>query len=206
MNIFSPRRFYLEWIAATAIGTAIGWALFTPAYASMIGLFGGANEGEAFRALTAAMAWAVVYVLSAVAQWVVVRRMLIWSFVWIPAGALGGVAFGITSEVIFGAQGGTMSGALGGAAAGIVSGIAQWPLLRRMGNQALWWAPVSAGAAAVAGALGWSVIEPVLRSIGAAGGPAAAWAISGALGGAAGGMISGATLVWLIRRRFERCA
>src|SRR5919205_439625 len=84
------RIFWFEWVLANVIGGAFGWATFASVYGVTIGVFGGANEGAAFRAIDGAITWAVVYACSGIAQWVLLRHMIPRAGLWILSCIAGG--------------------------------------------------------------------------------------------------------------------
>ena len=195
------RTFWLEWVLASIIGGSLGWAIFAPVYGVTIDVFGGANEGAAFRAIDGAVTWAIVYACSGMTQWVLLRHIVPRAGFWVLASIAGGMTFGIVAEALFAAQGGTEVGVVAGAASGVVSGVLQWLLLRRRFVQARWWVPVSLITGSLSASISWMLIAPVLQSIGRTEGLTIAWAICGAVGGALSGILTGITLIWLFRAR-----
>ncbi|MEM8533873.1 MAG: hypothetical protein AAGF95_23720 [Chloroflexota bacterium] len=186
------------WIVANIVGGVIAWSLFVSVFAQTGNLFGGTNEGSAFRAITGAVTWAIVWGIIGSVQWLVLRNMLPYALLWIPTQILGGVIMGIAGESLFAAQGGVAFGSVAGACGGLVSGVTQWLLIQRVSQQAWWWIPGHMIATASAMGMSWLCISLLLQVFGSVIGLMGTWAICGAISGVIYSAITGSMLRWLL--------
>ena len=174
--------FGLRWVLATSVGWIVGFAVCETLKAIVEFLAHPPTDG------------AVIGISIGIAQWLVLKRRINRAGWWILASIIG---FGV-GKAVGDAFAQAVSGALGsgldGAMIGASLGIAQWLVLRRHVAQAGWWVLANI----LAWALGWTVIRVIDE---AAGGPAGMAYIIGATGAAAAGAITGASLIWLWRRR-----
>jgi hypothetical protein len=137
-------RFILWWSLATAVGVALAAVLFVP-ITSLVD--GPVHKGLAGLALGLGLG---------AGQWLFLRRRLDDAAGWIVATVIGfglaGAAMGTgtTNEL---AQRGLTS-ELVGFVLGAAAGLAQWLVLRRETDPAIWWVPASAAAFG----LGWFVM------------------------------------------------
>ena len=200
MKQVSASRQYVwnTWIVANIVGSVIAWSLFVSVFAQSGNLFGGANEGSVFRAITGAVTWAIVWVIIGIVQWLVLKNVLPYALLWVPTYVLGGVTMGIAGESIFAAQGGVAFGWVAGACGGLVSGVMQWLIIRRVSQQAWWWIPGHMIAMAAAMGISWLCISPLLQIFGSVIGLMGTWAICGAISGVIYSAITGSTLRWLL--------
>ena len=174
--------FGLRWVLATGGGWVVGFAAC-----------------ETLRAIAEFLAHpptdgAVIGIFIGIAQWVVLKGRLHRVGWWILASIIG---FGIgkaVGDAVAQAVTGALGSGLDGAVIGSSLGVAQWLVLRHHVAQASWWILASS----VAWAVGWSVIRIVDET---AGGPGGMAYVIGATGAAAAGAITGASLIWLLRRR-----
>ena len=174
--------FGLRWVLATSVGWVVGFAAC-----------------ETLRAIAEFLAHpptdgAVIGIFIGIAQWLILKGRIHRAGWWILATIIG---FGL-GKAVGDAVAQAVTGALGfgldGAVIGSSLGVAQWLVLRRHVAQASWWMLASS----VAWAVGWSVIRIIDET---AGGPGGMAYVIGATGAAAAGAITGATLIWLLRRR-----
>jgi hypothetical protein len=130
-------------------------------------------------AVPVSLSVAVGGVLVGVLQWLVLRRYLAQAGRWVLAslGATAVFALVVFSLGAFSPDAGLVGGAV---LYGTVVGVLQWLVLRRQATRAGWWVPTST--------VGWLVGIPLGGMLGPPG-----WAWYGA--------ITGAALVWLLRRR-----
>lgn len=188
------------WIVANVLGSAIAWSLFVSVFTQSGNLFGGANEGSIFRAITGAITWAIVWGIIGGVQWLILKNVLPYALLWIPTQILGGVIMGIAGESLFAAQGGVAFAWVGGTSGGLASGCVQWLLIRRVSQRALWWIPGHVIAMAAAMGTSWLCISPLLQIFGSVIGLTATWAICGAISGFIYGTITGSIFNWLLHQ------
>ena len=191
-------RLWLWWVLVSAVGWAIG------GYVG-VALGGGLSMG---LAVTGYLGVAAGVTMAGALQWLVLRRQVAGAAWWIVTGVVGAALVGILAMLLgwvvgVGGRlvGGTAWGASWGpdwsadpggdvgfvvavAAGGTVLGLLQWLMLRRQVARAGWWV--------LASTVGW-VMGGLVSGITDT---AAGWAVLGAVYGA----ITGAALVWLLRR------
>jgi hypothetical protein len=140
---------------------------------------------------TAAIAGAVAGGVIGTAQWLVLRRRLPLSVLWVPATA-GGLAVGLAlGHAVLGDDTTTSPLLLRGLIAGAAIGAAQAFLLRGVLPKPLVWAAV----VTVGWALGWAVTAAAGVNL------APRWAVFGSTGAWAFQLVTGLTLAYLLRRR-----
>lgn len=192
--------FYLRWVWLTALSFGVGSAV-SNAIAHPI--------PESLQSVRNVIGWFADGACVGAAQWVLLRREVAAAWRWVVASALGWVVglslFAEGSRVLNALLAGVLAAAgvvhagnlkkfpfeifdlpFGGAVAGAAIGVLQWLLLRRNVTAAGWWV--------LASAIGWAVayIAPWMGT--ASVGPATAL-------GMITGSLTGALLVWLLRRR-----
>lgn len=200
-QVFASRQYaWNTWVVANIFGSVIAWSLFVSVFTQSGNLFGGANEGGVFRAITGAITWAIVWGIIGSVQWLALKNMLPYALLWIPTQILGGMIMGIAGEWVFAAQGGVAFGWVTGACGGLVSGGMQWLLLRRISHQALWWIPGHMIAMAFAMGTSWLCISILLQIFGSVIGLMGTWAICGAISGVIYSAITGSILYWLLHQ------
>lgn len=175
--------FWLQWVAATSMGWAVGGVLLS----ACIGGFGDDIGNIAGNA--------AVGLLAGVGQWLVLRQWLERAGWWVLASA-GGFLLAASMVVLQGPLGENLGGLIATIGLGLVPGILQWLVLRRLVARAGWWALAStvfvfvallAGAAVGSGAgleesgLGYGLV-------------------AGIAGGVVFGSTSGLVLGWLFHR------
>lgn len=195
---YNPARSLLwrRWVVASALGVALGWAMFIPLYSGFIDLVNSVDQGEWSRAIAGACTWSIVYVFSGAAQAFILRRILRYPIMWVTATIIYGVVYGFLGEVLFAAQGGVLVAATSGAIAGAVSGIVQWWVLRRYQFHLVLWIAVSSIAGLATPLVGWSLLEYSIPFVARTLSLVSIWIIAGGFGGAVGGAISGTALAW----------
>ena len=174
--------FGLRWVLATSVGWIVGFAVCETLKAIVEFLAHPPTDG------------AVIGISIGIAQWLVLKGRIHRAGWWILASIIG---FGVgkaVGDAVAQAVSGALGSGLDGAVIGASLGVAQWLVLRRHVAQAGWWVLANI----LAWALGWTVIRVIDE---AAGGPAGMAYIIGATGAAAAGVITGLSLVWLVRRR-----
>jgi hypothetical protein len=127
-------------------------------------------------------------------QWLVLRRRIDGAGWWVLASIVGFAAGKLVGDAIAQAVSGAVGFILSGAAIGTLLGIAQWLVLRRHVAQAGRWVLASA----LAWAVGWAIINLIDE---AASGPTGTAYLIGATGAAVAGVITGVSLIWLLRLR-----
>ncbi len=171
--------FWLTWAVAF-----LGFPLGGVAALAVVGGVNGVAEGAIGGLATGAVIGGV--------QWLVLRRRVPLSPLWIAATGAGMAAGLAASVAFFGTETGGNALLLRGALTGLAIGAAQWPVLRRVvGDAAVAWVPtVTAG-----WAIGWAVtravgvgLEPDFSVFGSTG----AWAFQ---------FLTGLVLAGLFRRR-----
>ena len=182
----ASRAFWLQWMAATAVGLAAGMAT----------LFAGL--GAALRTapplLFGVVLGSVLGTACGTAQWLVLRRRVRGAGMWVPATVAAWALFwALNMAGAFGqgsGVGGRVLEGLGhGALFGGLLGVAQWWVLRGTARGARWWVPASVVGWAVSAALG----DGLKAALGGEG------PIDLAVGLAAGAAVTGACLGRLLR-------
>ena len=172
--------FGLWWVVATSVGWLVGFAACE-----------GLKAIEEFLAHPPTDG-AVIGVSIGMMQWLVLKRRINRAGWWILASILGFAVGKALGDAIAPTVSGAMGSGLAGAVIGASLGTAQWLVLRRHVAQAGWWL--------VASLLAWAVGSIIIGAVDeAAGGPPGAAYVIGAAGAAVAGVITGATLVWLLR-------
>ncbi|HYN68837.1 MAG TPA: hypothetical protein VEX41_01345 [Candidatus Eisenbacteria bacterium] len=169
----------LWWVVATTAGWLVGFAVC-----------------EAFSAFLRSLSGdgAIIGTGVGIAQWLVLRRQFSGARWWILASVIGFGIGKVLGDQLAAAVGGPVGIALGGATIGVAAGLLQWIVLRREVAAPGWWV--------LASTIGWAVAWMIIGTIedGAAGPSGSAYLI-GVAGAALAGVITGATLVWLLRTR-----
>ncbi len=185
---------WLEWIVANTLAAGMGAVLVWSILNRMDSTSTAHPEYDALAYLAAG-------ILAGVLQWLVLRQFVSkvgWWIVTTPIALAGGVAllaalFGIGSEYT-GRD--TVASLLAGAmAAGVFTGLVQWLVLHRHIPHAAWWVLASAPAVFV------SIVVFLFTTLG--GHAYIPQVLAGAaVGGALYGIVTGASLVLLVRHHF----
>ena len=178
-------------LTRTDWGLGLGWVL-----ATTLGWLVGFGICEAFKSFLESFTadGAVIGVSIGISQWFVLRRRIAGVRWWILASIVGFAIGKFAADAVVQSEPGIAGVVLSGAVIGISSGFAQWLVLVRHVSRAELWVVASA----LGWAIGWVVIGAVDEAIG---GPTAMAYVIGALGAAVAGVITGSTLVWLLRSR-----
>lgn len=164
---------WLWWVAAGAIGGGVGGIVAAPLE----------------RAANTYVYLTVAATVTAALQWLLLRGYVRGAGWWVPATVAGwSVGFQATSAFsfsVFSVLGldlnpetpGALTTILFWSSIGAIVGLAQWLLLRRQVARGGWWILVCA--------VGWAMLGPVLRDVGAA----LAGIVTGVLGGAVGAVV-----------------
>lgn len=174
---------WLWWVAAGAIGGGMGGTVAAPLE----------------RAVNSYVYLIVAATVTAALQWLLLRGYVRGAGWWVPATVAGwSVGFQATSAFsfsVFSVLGldlnpetpGVLTTILFWSSIGAIVGLAQWLLLRRQVARGGWWILVCA--------VGWAVLGPVLRDVGAA----LAGIVTGVFGGAAGALV----VIVVLRQRLS---
>lgn len=171
--------FGLWWVLATTVGWVVGFFVC-----------------EALKDFVESLSadGAVIGSSVGIMQWLALRRRINRAGWWILASIIGFAIGKLVGDGIAQAIPGAVGFGLSGAAIGASLGIAQWVVLRRHLAHAGWWVLASV----LAWAMGWAIINLVDE---AAGGPIGTAYLIGATGAAVAGVITGISLIWLLRQR-----
>jgi hypothetical protein len=167
------------WVVATAVGWVVGFAI-CEAFSAFLkslnsdGLVIGAGIG--------------------IAQWLVLRRQAGGAGWWILASIVGFGIGKVLGDPVAANLGGFVGSALGGATIGLAAGALLWIALLRLGADPGMWLVAST----VGWGVGWLLIGSIDESNGAPG-PSAY--LVGAAGAAIAGVITGVSMVRLLRTR-----
>jgi hypothetical protein len=197
------RGTWARWVAATAVGLAVGEfanGIFseTMGHGGVLGPEGGVGDGIAH-----AGGLFIGGALLGMVQWLVLRQAGVDRAVWVALGNGVGLATGFFLGWVLG--GGFPFDFLGGyLLLGLVGGISQWLVLGRYVARTALLIPINTLGFALGGIVGIAAVLAVGDAIDAAlGGGAIAFAvivsIIGAVTGVVGGAVSGAVLVRLLR-------
>ena len=169
------------WVLASALGWSVGGSLGVAAAASQPDIIISGYVGIAAGGM-----------LAGVLQWLVLKRYLAQPGSWMTA-TIGAVA--IVGVVVFGlgAVNADMGWVTGVGLFGMVIGTLHWRILRHLVARSIWWVAAST-VGWVMGGIGGGLLGLVLVWEG--GSTLLSWAMLGAVYGA----VTGATLVWLLRR------
>ena len=176
---------WLQWVFASGLGGAVGFALAD----AVLDTFS--------EALYKAMAEIVIFGLLGAAmgtlQWLVLRRHFFQAGWWVAASSVGGTLIGIIG-VFYGSEL-QVNMVLAYGLVGIILGALQWLVLRRRISRSGWWMVVSP--------LGWALAVPVVRSLDRLGLMRGLTETIGlilgfGLAGTVVGIVTGGLLVWLL--------
>ncbi len=183
--------FWLRWVLASVLGSAVGLAIGGSASAAIgEGFAGMGTVGVIFGALLGTT------------QWLVMRKYVALTGWWALATAFGYFLAGIVTEQWVFRQVPYSEVAVPfivsfGAVGGIVGGTMQWLVLRKHVARAGWWVLASI----VGLVVGMGIAVPVAMALGQTGGIEFMMVLGlGILFGVGVGVIPGAALVWLLRQ------
>jgi len=174
---FNPPQYWLLWVLANVTSWLV-WALLNFGLLAVISV---ANPPADLGLLISAAFLLVVGAVLGSAQWWMLRGQVPLTTRWIIFTALG-FAIGAFFDLTF---------------AGLGVGLAQWLLLRNVLNKAGWWPVINAVAWPVGyltGSVLGAAVSQLTNSVTLA--AVAIWGVSGAIIGA----ITGAVLLWLLRK------
>jgi hypothetical protein len=186
---FNQPRYWLWWVAATVGGWIIGYVINSVIIAAFNFTEEMVMQGDRPELILASIL-ALVSMGLAVGwlQWLVLRRQVASSTLWVPATTLG-FAVGIWFGLAF---------------MGLGTGLAQWWVVRKTFSKGAWWPTISAVIWPLGYLAGGSVggaLLPVVSSQLLAGG------IGILVTGLIVGAVTGAVLLWMLReRRLEEAA
>ena len=172
-------RTLLWWVVATTFGWVVGFAVC-----------------EAFSAFLKSISsdGLIIGTGVGIAQALILRRQIGDAGWWILASIVGFGIGKVLGDQVAANLGGLVGSALGGATIGLAAGALQWAALRRQGADPGMWVVAST----IAWALGWLLIGSIDESNGA---PGASAYVLGAVGAALAGVITGISMVRLLRTR-----
>lgn len=199
----SPTKFWLGWVAANAIGLAVGFAIYFPLVVGFA-----AEQTLLLQVLLSAAGGALFGASLGIAQWFVLRAAPVpgrdWIWATTAAGVIGGILALVIGQIMGDLWGFSYALAIGGALLGAMLGAGQWVLLRREVSAAGWWVLASALGLilSLAGgrALGGAIYYALLPSAGEATARILATAVFAALMLAGYGIVTGVCLQWLMPR------
>ena len=197
---------WLQWVLASMFGYGVGAALGNavlnsiPPMACMQSFSDSLIERLTnFPCILPALDLALLVVILGLAggfmQWLVLRRHIFATGLWVPASGLGFPISLIVADGV-GRRLDIATPILIGVSFGVLSGILPWIVLRRKITGAGWWVLAHLLGSLVGGALG--IIA--FHAMGLIGFYQFTWAAAGAMFGAGLGAITGFTLVWLLRQ------
>ena len=188
MNTLNPPlsraewRFVLWWVLATIIGWAAGFYVCEGLKAFLLQLKTSAPDGL------------ILGFFIGIAQIFALRGRIGSLGWWFLASTIGFAAGKAAGDALTQSIPGIFGAVLDGAIIGVVLGLVEWLIVRKYSTQAGWWVL----ATAIAWAVGWGIISTVDD---AAGKPVATSYLIGGIGAAIAGVITGISLVLLLRRR-----
>jgi len=200
------QRVWLGWVVASAIGLATGFAVYFP-----LVLYLGPELSPVFHILLATMGGTFFGALLGTAQRLFLRRYSIaagrWLLATIVAGAVGGTLALIIGEVAGDARGFYVALAVGGIVLGAAIGLGQWLVLRPNLSQAGWWVLASTAGLAISlgtgNALGATLFYALDGVLGESLAQVLAILTLGAFLLIPYGAVTGAALLWLLRRQAD---
>lgn len=212
----TPERIFLRrWVLANAGGLAIASAVNGALVNAVETRFDGvtsAAAGALVLASTEAVGFGLVGAAMGVAQSISLRRTKASSGWWVVATLAGWVAGGIVSGTLTGAFGGALTGvgpdvgyigvavAFAGGLAFLLPGVSQWLVLRgRVARPGIWVAAHALSFLA-ASLFGFPIMVVVGTAMGWEFPSAAAWGLEGLLAGIVYGVMTGVTLIRMLRQ------
>ncbi len=180
---FNQPRYWLWWTTATVVGWIIGYVINNLIIAAFNLTAEAMTQGDRPELIIASILAMVSMGLSVgLLQWLVLRREVPSSTLWVPATALG-FAVGIWFGLAF---------------MGLGTGLAQWWVVRKTFSKGSWWPTISAVIWPLGYLAGGSVggaLIPVTNSQLLAGG------IGILVTGLIVGAVTGAVLLWMLREQ-----
>ena len=189
-------KFWLQWVLACTVGWTVGWHT---AWSWLFLQFLAVPAKYGNRDLAHVLGMVVFGSLLGTAQWLILRRQLSWVGWWVLAVAAGEVigevigsrvGFIVDRYLVMGVGAELSRAAFMAwcATEAVFVAAGQWLVLRQRVNQAGWWVLAAAAGWVVSYATGELVDEFV--------GEVTRWAVVGSIYG----IITGAMLVWLLRK------
>lgn len=164
--------FWLQWVAATAVGLVVG---VNAGFTLNVIVAGSAGTDAALVVYVVTLGVLVGAAVGSL-QWLVLRRRFDDASRWIVASMAGWVA------------GWFIGGSIVGVISGTLIGLLQWVVLRRWVEQAVWWIAAST--------IAWTLGALALDTIGAL----LIGTLAVAVAGAVAGTLTGGALLWLMRQ------
>jgi serine/threonine protein kinase len=193
----STRSFWLQWVLATAVSGAMGWAVSYSVF------FSSDFEDSVLNIVVTTLVGTSV----GIAQWFVLRRQVPQTGLWVLATAVGEAVGLALSVSLFQSLYETMPMPLVesfyGAVIGVLVGIGQWLVLRRQIAQTGWWVLATTLGKTVGGIIGWGIINPLFfpgEEIPQIGLLILGIAIARGVTETVSAAITGGVMVWLLRR------
>jgi len=187
-QIKTDRNYWLAWVLASAIGYCFGAILGSAVASNLFPL-------DRFYAANGITLGIVTGAVGGYFQWVVLRERITGAGLWWLPGALGlGLAIGVIITTGTG-RNYPVAGLLMAAIFGVTSGVLQWLILRRKISLAGWWLLAN-----ILGTLVGATGFPIAGIIFDAGNWGLGLLTFGLLFGAGNGAITGAALIWLLRK------
>jgi hypothetical protein len=219
-NTFIGWRFGLRWVLLTVVGLTIGFPLGF-VMAAVVGWIIGVPEGSDSIILKLGLdnAGFEIFLCTVVSlmQWLALRRVVRRAGFWVPASIIG---FTISSSIHvvvcnvwgypydLGFPNGAMAWAAASALGGTLAGVLQQRILRRQVRRSAWWVPASAAGWGLS-VIGFGLIELAIHFPKEAG-PFAALigglVLPAGLGAILLGVVTGGTLIWLLRQPMQQTA
>jgi hypothetical protein len=219
-HTFIGWRFGLRWVLLTVVGLTIGFPLGF-VMAAVVGWIIGVPEGSDSIILKLGLDNAALFVfivaVVSLMQWLALRRVLRRAGFWVPASIIG---FTISSSIHgvvcyvwgypddLGLPDGAMVWAAAFALGGALAGVLQHRILRRQVRRSAWWVPASAAGWGLS-VIGFGLIELAIHFPKEAG-PFAALigglVLPAGLGAILLGIVTGGTLIWLLRQPMQQTA
>ena len=180
---FNQPRYWLWWTAATIVGWIIGYAINNLIITVFNFTEEAVTQGDRPELIIASILALISMGLSVgLAQWLVLRREVPTSTLWVPATTLG-FAVGIWFGLAF---------------MGLGTGLAQWWVVRKTFSKGSWWPTISAIIWPLGYVAGGSVSGALIVPLGSQ-------LLAGLVGivvtGLIIGAITGAVLLWLLREQ-----
>ncbi len=200
------RRVWLGWVVASAVGLAVGFAVYFP-----LVLYFASDLGTVQRILLAAVGGTFFGASLGTAQWLFLRKRSFrpggWFLATLVAGTVGGTLALVAGDVAGNSGGFFFAIAVGGFVFGALIGTGQWLVLRPKLSQAGWWVLASTVGLAASLGTGNSLGEALYYALNGVLGEVLARVLAtltfGALLLIPYGAVTGFALLWLLRRQVD---